>query len=566
MFDNPDFYPTPESVIKQMLEPWLAKEREHPRRGYEQAALATMTILEPSAGSGNILDWMEKHLRHSHDGHRTSYSKNMYACESDPELKALLQGKYYKVIADDFLAYAADHQFDLIVMNPPFSAGDKHILHAYHTVAPGGNVVALINSESLRNPYTETRQLLAKLIEDHGSAEDLGQVFLDGERRTNVQVSLIRLQKPAGDDPLEFDFGSRSRERGPELTEDTWKDTIAVKDIIGNMMLGCEQAKKAFVDYMKARRALQFYGGGLVTIPGDILQVADEAIKSSTNQRGMYNEFSDVLNQNAWREVMGKLNVQKYMTHKVLNDFEQYGKQNGYMNFTKENVLALVDMVFENRGTIMEKAVTAVFDIFTSYHKENRLHIEGWKTNNKFKVNRKIILPYWVKWDDWSTQADLKRYGSKFSMNYHQYSEYGDIDRVMCYLTGEDFDQCYTIRQALETRFNRIGKVYPGTSFDSECESQFFDLKFFKKGTLHITFKDERLWQEFNLHACAGKLWLPEPEMQAYQNRKRSPFAQEPAPEVLTESRQLVASTTSVPVATGLQFSLFGAEELVKVA
>jgi hypothetical protein len=228
--------------------------------------------------------------------------------------------------------------------------------------------------------------------------------------------------------------------------------------------------------------------------------------------------------------VLDKLDVQKYMTHQVRNDFERYGKQQGYMDFTKENVIALVEMVFENRGTILDKAVTAVFDIFTAYHSENRLHVEGWKTNDKFKVNRKIILPKWVTWNDWSTQADLKKYGSRFSLNHHNYSEYSDIDKVMCYIAGEDFDKCYTIRHALETRFQRLGKVYPGDSFDSECETQFFELRFFKKGTLHLTFKDERLWQEFNLRACAGKLWLPEPEMKAYQARKRSPFDKTPAP------------------------------------
>lgn len=529
---NPDFFPTPDAVIQLMLAPWLAVPRdpEGRRPGYHKADLQAMTILEPSAGSGAILDWMAEHLRKTHDGYWTTYSKNMYACEADPELKALLQGKHYKVIADDFLTYRGDHQFDLVVLNPPFSAGDKHVLHAFHTVAPGGHVVALVNSETIWNPYTETRQLLQKLIEDHGSSEDLGPVFQDAERKTAVQVSLIRLQKPPGADPLNFEFEGRTRERDPELTEDSFKDAVAVQDIVGNMILSCDEVKKAFVDYMKARRALQFYGTGLVSGPDDIIKVADEAIASSSNQRGIYNEFADALRQNVWREVMGKLNIEKYMTHQVRQDFARYGKQQGFMDFTKENVLALVEMVFDNRGTILDKAVLAVFDIFTSYHSENRLHVEGWKTNSQWKVNRKIILPNWVKWDEWNTASDLKKYGSRFTLSYHYYSEFSDIDKALCYLTGENFDTCYTIRQALETRFHRLGKVYPGEQFDSESENQFFNIRFFKKGTIHLEFKDIRLWQEFNLRACAGKLWLPGPEMEAYQRRPRSPFDPAPAP------------------------------------
>ncbi|MCR5890360.1 DUF4942 domain-containing protein [Hymenobacter sp. J193] len=528
---NAEFFPSTPAVIERMLQPWLAQPRDTARgmRGYHQSDLLKMTVCDSSAGSGAILDWIDEHLRRTHDGHWNSYSKHLYACEIDQELKAMLQGKNYKVIADDFLEYTGDHQFDLIVMNPPFSCADKHILHAFKTVAPGGHVVSILNSETINNPFTETRQLLAKLIADYGTApvEELGQVFLaeDAERKTDVHVSLIRLQRPAERDPLNFDFHShRTTYDGPDLSEEMFKDAVMVNDVIGNMMVGYEQAKQAFVEYMRARSALQFYGAGLVNYQRDILDVANEALASSENQRARYNEFSDSLNQSAWHVVLDKLNIQKYMTHQVRQDFAKYGRAQGYMQFNKENVASLVEMVFENRGTILEKAVVAVFDIFTSYYKENRCHVEGWKTNDRYKVNRKIILPSWVRWDDWSTPRDLKTYGSRFAMNYHLYDQYNDIDKVLCYLTGEDYDKCYTIRQALETRFNRLGKVYPGEQFDSECESQFFNLRFFKKGTLHLEFKDEMLWQEFNLRACAGKMWLPEPEMKAYRERKRSPF------------------------------------------
>ncbi|SNR90154.1 class I SAM-dependent methyltransferase [Hymenobacter mucosus] len=557
---NAEFFPSTDAVIETMLQPWLAQPRDTSRgmRGYHESALMNMTICDPQAGSGKILDWIEEHLRRTHNGHWSSYSKNLYACEIDQELKAMLQGKNYKVIADDFLGYEGGHQFDLLVMNPPFSCADKHILHAFKTVAPGGHVVTILNSETIRNPFTETRQLLAKLIADHGSVEELGQVFLaeEAERKTDVHVSLVRLQRPAERDPLDFDFHSGKRGRthsGPELTEDTFADAVALQDVIGNMMVGYEQAQEAFVDYMRARRTLQFYGSQLVSYQQDILDVANEAIKSSPNKRAVYNEFCDNLNQSAWHVVLDKVNIQKYMTNQVRKDFERYGRAQGYMQFCKENVASLVEMVFENRTTILDKAVVAVFDIFTSYHKENRVHVEGWKSNDKFKANRKLVLPNWVRWDDWSTARDLKTYGSRFNINSHCGSHYSDIDKVMCYLTGENYDTCYTIERALKTRFDRLGKVYPGSSFDNDCESQFFNLRFFKKGTLHIEFKEEMLWQEFNLRACAGKQWLPEPEMKAYQQRQRSPY--DPAP-VAPEPQ-----TVPGPVLLALEAAAVVAEE-----
>lgn len=39
-------------------------------------------------------------------------------------------------------------------------------------------------------------------------------------------------------------------------------------------------------------------------------------------------------------------------------------------------------------------------------------------------------------------------------------------------------------------------------------ESTFFRIKFFKKGTVHLEFKDEHAWAEFNRRAAAGKNWI----------------------------------------------------------
>lgn len=56
--DNPDFYPTPNAVIEQMMmgEDYIGK-----------------IILEPSAGKGNIVDWMKE-----------NNAGEVIACENDP--------------------------------------------------------------------------------------------------------------------------------------------------------------------------------------------------------------------------------------------------------------------------------------------------------------------------------------------------------------------------------------------------------------------------------------------------------------------------------------------------
>jgi len=52
-----------------------------------------------------------------------------------------------------------------IVMNPPFSNAGKHILHAWEIAPEGCEIIALYNSETIRNDYYIERKNLKHLIE-----------------------------------------------------------------------------------------------------------------------------------------------------------------------------------------------------------------------------------------------------------------------------------------------------------------------------------------------------------------------------------------------------------------
>lgn len=59
--------------------------------------------------------------------------------------------------------------------------------------------VAIINAETIRNPFSQDRQRLCSLIECHGSVEFLQDEFTDEvERTTSVEIALIYLEKIPG--------------------------------------------------------------------------------------------------------------------------------------------------------------------------------------------------------------------------------------------------------------------------------------------------------------------------------------------------------------------------------
>ena len=166
--------------------------------------------------------------------------------------------------------------------------------------------------------------------------------------------------------------------------------------------------------------------------------------------------------------------------------------------------MSVFQSMIDNRGQIMEHCLMDVFDWMTKYHKENRCHIEGWKTNDAYKVNQKVIIPGYI-------DVSSLKYGGSFYIYRHD--KIDDIDKVMCMLTGKRFEELSEegglMSSALRKRFNEMRNPQVGQVFDNNVESEFFELKFFKKGTLHFKFKDKKLWENFNLQVAKGKGWLP---------------------------------------------------------
>lgn len=561
MLDNSEFYPTPRAVIEKMLEPY--RTRTSALRGYNYYDIADKTILEPSAGKGDILDYITGNyvLSTEENVHGNKFEtktrdcvsvKKVYCCEQDPNLRHILQNKDYRVIADNFLEYNGDYYFDIILMNPPFSNGDEHLLKAWE-ILQSGDIVCLLNAETLKNPYSKRRKLLVDIIEQYGSWEELGNVFSTAERKTGVNVALVRLAKPDNGSKLDFDFSGINKEKDFHISEETLNDAPALKDIVGNMLIQYDKIKEGFVEYMKLASLLDHYGAPLVVKDEDgkesggisIFGVAQSSFEKGKTRRDSFNLFCDSMKHHMWRIVMKNINnvasfdMEKFMTHKVRNNFSEYLNKQGAMDFTRENVWNMITMLHDNKYNILEQAIVDVFDLLTRYYKENRCYVEGWKTNDKWKVNKKIILPRAVRYGEYMNASDLKSWGDSFDLHYDTYSEYSDIDKVMDYLVGQSNPEKRTgLHDSISRHFKSLGKVKTGDKFENTGESTYFKWKFFKKGTLHIEFKDEKLWEQFNLRACAGKNWLPEKEQRAYEEAKRRANNPQPKPEPLLQLQE----------------------------
>src|SRR5699024_10731262 len=88
-------------------------------------------------------------------------------------------------------------EYDFIVMNPPFSNGVDHVLKALELAESQINpckVYAILNKQTIDNAYTNKRQeLLRKLDEYDASIEYVSGAFTTADRKTDVEVALIRV-------------------------------------------------------------------------------------------------------------------------------------------------------------------------------------------------------------------------------------------------------------------------------------------------------------------------------------------------------------------------------------
>ena len=507
LFDK-EFYPTPKEVAIKMAMPYA-----------EQLGYAR--ILEPSAGNGAILDAVVKdgvpYTYRSkngeiHDLTANARKENIYCIEKNPELQMILQEKGYRVIASDFLTYTPDHDFDLALINPPFFCGDKHLLHAWDILREG-DIACLLNAETIQNPYTKTRKLLAKIIEENGSVEDLGRCFHSADNSTDVEVVLVRLHKKGNcANVFELGEGTFSSEQEQNFAQDAVGGDLEQSNRLDAYLRAWTLTKTYAVDFIKSYQKLRLYLSSFLNSQvsderykqngGDIITTIVKALGEHNDPRGAqraYETFIDEVKARAWNIIISNMGLDKYMTSSMRDTMDKFRKAQGNFELTKENILALFQLLMANLANIMKNNVVSVYDTFTRYYKDNTSYTEGWKSNKRFRANKKIVLPNMVSA---GFKPEVYGYDKTFSISWNG-SDLDDIDKAMCWLSGRKFEELDGADPERSTIYRTIQKYSVGDT--AWATSAFFLVKCFKKGTVHLQFRDDNLLDKFNIAVNEGK-------------------------------------------------------------
>lgn len=532
-----EFYPTPKELARKML---------------EQIDFSTVfSVLEPSAGKGDLAAEILRQMNISKSRHCTSDEWRIDLVEVDPALRDILRHRFTKegnrlyapdlfreldeieenrtsyfakesgsdhyfklkeqirwmeneenvrIVHDDFLTYSTMESYDAIIMNPPFKNADLHLLHAVGLLQHyGGQIVCIMNAETIRNPYTVTRQQLANILEQyHADVEFLSDTFncASAERKTDVEIAMIRLRIP-GEKPQ-----SRIFERLEKAEEEAQRQDPKRKELISSDPIA-EAVAMYQLEVNASRELIDEYLAYKNRVEGFLREKSESSlVLQVVNSSGTYrdlnrNTYMKAVRRKYWKALLGNPKFTGLLTQNLQRKYMAMVNDLAVCEFSEFNIRQMQremmsEMVGGVKETIMDlfETLTSKYCYDRSVQNGNIHYYNGWRTNSAYKIGMKCIIPRYGLFSQWS--GNLQEYETLTFLS--------DMEKALNYLGGESMDEV-GIKGAL--RRATVKGSY------RNIRLKYFTVSLYKKGTVHIVFRDQALIDRFNIFAGQQKGWLP---------------------------------------------------------
>lgn len=539
------FYPTPEKVAKKLL------------AGLNLWKYAN--ILEPSAGKGNLVDALSRQFfrEQEYKPYRTEYRQIHVDCiEIDPYLRSILayefcgqkQNEFVEehrrlrakeehfdtvtrsygqltdgekkmkqhldyeiarlkatdvhIIHDDFLTFDSRKSYDLILMNPPFANGDEHLLRAIEMQSrSGGDICCILNAETLRNLFSNRRRYLASKLQELGAEVTfLTEAFADAERKTDVDIAIVKLSIP--EPKLNSNIYDRLR-AAAEVEETAYADVtdLTVADFMTRIVTHYNVEVDAGLTLIREYKALSPYILGSLA-KDDRYNRPNLTLTVGTHDRYAKlseNEYIELTRQKYWEALFTNKEFVGQLTSNLRDKYrKEVGKLSAY-DFTLFNIQQIMIQMNAEMGQGIQDTIVKLFDRMTEAHswypecEKNTHYFNGWKTNKVHKINSKVILPVNGMF------SDISWHKKPFNIRNAE-ATIADIEKVFGYLDG-NMTASVDLHGVLERACDA------GQTKSIPCK--YFDVTLYKKGTMHIKFRDQALLDRFNVYCCGKKGWLP---------------------------------------------------------
>ena len=545
--ENSEFYPTPDALIRRMIDKvdWKTVE----------------TVLEPSAGKGDILKAVARHIRHI-DCEKSI--TDIDAIEIDPNLRSILKynfseeaeyalrdrreritgkrGRYSEkewsthkyryfdssdnqyhyypddeqaelssidfeqkgfftegihVVHDNFLTYTNYKKYNLIIMNPPFSKGDRHLLKAIEMQESGGQIVCLLNAETIRNPFCVTRSSLVHKLEKYGAEiEYIKDAFADAERRTDVEIALVYINIPYRTHKKSiYERMAKAKEYEEPTAEQAMELEVTdfVQMIVNRYKVEIESGIELIRTYERMKPYLnpRMNPDESMSYDKPLIMLMDD-----NNYEMSVNRYVRKVRLKYWNALLSSRKFTSKLTEKLQREYRERVNSYGEYDFSEFNIYTLWSEINAQIKSGIESEIETMYDKLTEEHAyysecaKNRHLYNGWKTNKAWKLDKKSIIPCYGVFSAWDGKPRV----------YEALSTLADIERILNF-----FDGNMTADVNLPDTLERCFKA--GITKNIECK--FFTVTFYKKGTVHITYTCPELIDRYNIYCAQNRKWLP---------------------------------------------------------
>lgn len=497
MFQNDDlqWYPTPPKLGRQA---WAKfKNRNFIR------------VLEPSAGDGALIK------AHPHWDQRGYYRMPpVDAIEMDLTKHDAIRSCGADVVGLDFMSFGNGAMYSHVILNPPFKYGAQHVLKAWE-ILWDGELVAIINAETLRNPFSKERQMLARLIQLYGEVEFIQDAFQGSDvvREAEVEIALVYLKKEANLDVDifgdMFDGLAHDGETGEGLAGQFRQmfEVALPNSLIENRVATFNAAVRAMQGAVFAEAKAMHYASLLgKTMAEHIDQKGAKAsnVETLTYVKTTIAERYGKLKDSSWAGILRSSNVTSKLSSKAQRRVESEFERIKKLEFTCQTIYGFLLGLVESQGQIQIDMACDVFDAISQHHSDNTVWYKGWKSNDKHRTcGRKIklsrfVIPRnrtWCDSLDWDSMQMLR-----------------DFDKVFAMLDGQAAPEV-----SLESLFtNHLRELRRG----ERLSGSYFDARFYPgAGTIHFfPNKKKNLVDRLNRLVGRHRQWLPDQDKGVSEN------------------------------------------------
>lgn len=504
------FFPTPHALAVRMWKKF--KNRDISR------------ALEPSCGEAHLLKaydtvatrWSEDEDLRGNGQFTLNYEQllrgKVDACEIDMSKHANLRELGVNVVGMDFLTFNSGAVYSHIILNPPFAEGAKHVLHAWD-ILWDGEIVALVNAETLRNPFSAERQHLLRLVAEHGEVEFVSDAFMtqDAVRKTPVECAIVHLKKSAEESELLAGFTDGLKVDPTTAQElgagyERFQDLALPASVVENQVIIFNCSVKAWKQAILAEaRAIQHSQRiGMTMAQSENRSAGTNDLKADVKyvRNALDTKYLE-LKDRAWTSILRGSQVTSNLSSaaqmRVESDFENIKR----LEFTATNIYGFLLGIAQSGMDLKMSMVCDVFDNIVRYHSENAVFYRGWKSNDAQRTcgmrvkKRRFILPRFEV--------------SGRSLSWTDERRLADFDRVFAILDGKSEPEVSLV-SLFKTHFGELMAA-------QRVSSSYLDIRYFK-GTQTIHFFPRRadLMDRLNRWVGMQRAWLPTEPMDHAQD------------------------------------------------